>query len=146
MPGEGTRGLVDAKIPILRAAIDAGQLPDEVAISAVTLGELVAGVHLVVGDDEESRAERNRRLDLLLWAEREFDPLPYDAEAARLYGRIVAATAAVGRTSRRRTADLMIAAIAGAGRLPLYTTNPRDFAALTGIVDVVPVARPALAR
>ena len=42
-----------------RAAIDAGQPPDEVAISAVTLGELAAGVRLVVGDDEESRAERD---------------------------------------------------------------------------------------
>ena len=50
---------------------------------------------------------------------------------------------AIGRTHRQRIADLMIASVAAAQRLPLYTTNPTDFAGLDGIVNVVPVPRPA---
>lgn len=61
------------------------------AISAVTLAELSAGVHLVRGDDAESRAERGRRIDVLQRVEHEFDPLPFEADAARIYGRICAA-------------------------------------------------------
>jgi predicted nucleic acid-binding protein len=36
----------------------------------------------------------------------------------------------------------MIAAVAAAAGLPLYTTNPDDFDGLEGIVRVVPVSRP----
>lgn len=47
-----------------------------------------------------------------------------------------------GRKPRGRTADLMIASIAAANRLPLFTTNPADFAGLEAVVTVVPVAVP----
>ncbi len=57
-------------------------------------------------------------------AESEFDPLPFDAEAARLYGRLAAAVHGVGRTPRRRIADLMIAATAAAHGLPCGPRNP----------------------
>ena len=60
----------------------------------------------------------------------EFDPLPFGTEAARMYGRVAAAVVAVGRKPRRRVADLMIAATAMAENLPLFTTNPGDFAGL----------------
>ena len=76
-------------------------------------------------------------------AEATFDPLPFDAGAARAYGLIAAAVLASGRKPRGRLADLMIAAIAGANRLPLYTTNPNDFAGLDDLVTVIPVPRPA---
>lgn len=85
------------------------------------------------------------RTDLLQRAESEFDPLPFDAGAARLYGRLAAAVHGVGRTPRRRIADLMIAATAAAHGLPLWTTNPDDFAGLQDVVTVVPVPRPATA-
>jgi hypothetical protein len=39
-------------------------------------------------------------------------------------------------------ADLMIAAIAIAGELPLFTTSPDDFAGLETLLTVVPVTRP----
>ena len=142
MPGDISRGLLDTNILVLRRVIDPAELPDEVAISAVTLAELSAGAQLVEGDDADARAERARRADVLQRAENEFDPIPFDAEAARMFGRISAAVRAVGRTPRRRIVDLMIASVAAAAELPLYTTNPGDFAGLDEIVRVMPVRRP----
>jgi len=139
-----SRGLLDTNIVILARWIDSAELPEEMAISAVTLAELSAGPHLVRGDDANARAERARRSDVVQRAENEFDPLPFDAEAARAYGRISAAVADVGRTPRRRVADLMIAAVAAAQGLPLYTTNPSDYLGLEDLVDIVAVHRPAL--
>jgi len=142
MPDEGAVGLLDTNILILRRWIVAESLPESMAISAVTLAELSAGVHLVEGDDAAARAERVRRTDVLQRVESEFDPIPFDAEAARAFGRISAAVRNRGRTPRRRIADLMIASVSTAAGLPLYTTNPDDFAGLDGIVRVVPVPRP----
>jgi len=139
-----SRGLLDTNIVILARWIDSAELPEEMAISAVTLAELSAGPHLVRGDDADARAERARRSDVVQRAENEFDPLPFDAEAARAYGRISAAVADVGRTPRRRVADLMIAAVAAAQGLPLYTTNPSDYLGVEDLVDIVAVHRPAL--
>jgi predicted nucleic acid-binding protein len=150
MPAEDRRrGLLDTNIVILRAWIDAAELPDEMAITAITLAELSAGPHEVRGNGEQSAydsaAERARRMDVLQRAEHEFDPIPFDAEAARVYGRVTAAVIAAGRKPRRRALDLMIASIAIAEDLPLYTTNPGDFAGLEQLVTVVPVRRPPTA-
>ena len=93
-------------------------------------------------DTYDEHAERARRLDVLQRAEHEFDPIPFDAEAARTYGRVTAAVVSAGRKPRRRIADLMIAATAIAERLPLFTTNPDDFDGLLGLLTVVPVTRP----
>lgn len=149
MTGESTRrGLLDTNIVILRSRIAPDELPDEMAISAVTLAELSAGPHEVRPDTEQDAyfeaAERARRLDVLQRAEHEFDPIPFDAEAARAYGRVTAAVVAAGRKPRRRAVDLMIAATAIAAELPLYTANPDDFAALDHLVTVVPVTRPEI--
>jgi hypothetical protein len=130
-------GLLDTNTLILRRQIDHAQLPDTMSISAVTLAELSAGPHHT--DDPPERA---RRLDVLQRAESEFDPLPFDAEAARAFGRVAAAVLAAGRKPRARTADLMIASVAIANRLPLYTTNPDDFAGLDTLVTVVAVPLP----
>ena len=59
------------------------------------------------------------------------DPLPFDAPAARAYGRIYAATRAADRKPKgARAVDLMIAAVALGNQLPLITRNPDDFAHL----------------
>lgn len=147
MAGEPYRqGLLDTNIVILRKLIDPAELPDEMAISAVTLAELSAGPHQVRSADGQhgydESAERARRLDVLQRAEHEFDAIPFDDDAARTYGRVVAAVVAAGRTPRRRVADLMIASIAIVHDLPLFTTNPDDFAGLDGLLEVVPVNRP----
>lgn len=147
MTGEShPRGLLDTNIMILRRWVDPGELPAEMAISAITLAELSAGPHQVRRNDEQSdydeHAERARRLDVLQRAENEFDPIPFDTEAARIYGRVTAAIISAGRQPRRRIADLMIASIAIAEDLPLYTTNPDDFAGLSQLLTLVPVTRP----
>jgi len=147
MTREYSQGLLDTNIMILRRWIRPDELPAQVAISAITLAELSAGPNLVRRDnaqaDYDEHAERARRLDILQRAEHEFDPIPFDAETARAYGRICAAVISVGRTPRRRVADLMIAATALAENLALFTTNPDDFAGLGNLITVVPVTRPS---
>jgi predicted nucleic acid-binding protein len=129
------RGLLDTSVVIDLERIDAEVLPIEAAVSALTFAELAAGPHAT-----SDSAERARRQDRLQRAEAAFDPLPFDADAARAYGRVYAAVAGAGRRARgARALDLLIAATAGAHRLPLYTRNPDDFAALGGLIDVVEV-------
>jgi predicted nucleic acid-binding protein len=143
-----TQGLVDTSILILRSWINPDELPDEMAISAVTLAELSAGPHQVRGIEEQDsydeHAERARRLDILQRAESEFDPVPFGAEAARIFGRVTAAVVAAGRKPRRRLADLMIASTAIAEGLPLFTTNPGDYAGLDALLLIVAVGRPQI--
>lgn len=140
------QGLLDTNILILRRWINPAELPDEMAISAITLAELSAGPHEIRRNDEQDaydeHIERARRLDVLQRAESEFDPVPFDVEAARIYGRVSAAVIAGGRKPRRRMVDLMIAATAIAEDLPLFTTNPADFKGLHDLLTVVPVTRP----
>ncbi|MEV4919903.1 type II toxin-antitoxin system VapC family toxin [Streptomyces tirandamycinicus] len=147
MPVEHEQGPLDTNIMILRKWIDADELPAEMA-SAVTLAELSAGPHQVRGTGEQSdydeHAERARRMDVLQRAENEFDPIPFDVEAARLYGRICAAVVCAGGKPRRRVAELMIAATAAAEQLPLFTTNPDGFKGLDDLVTVVAVTRPEI--
>ncbi|WP_223774707.1 type II toxin-antitoxin system VapC family toxin [Streptomyces sp. 135] len=148
MAVEYEQGLLDTNIMILRKWIDADELPAEMAISAITLAELSAGPHQVRGSGEQSdyeeHAERARRMDVLQRAENEFDPIPFDVEAARIYGRISAAAVSAGRKPRRRVADLMIAATAAAEELPLFTTHPDDFKGLDDLITIVPVSRPEI--
>jgi predicted nucleic acid-binding protein len=146
MAAEHSQGLLDTNIVILRKWIDPTELPAEVAITAVTLAELSAGPHEVRRNEEQSdydeHAERGRRLDILQRAENEFDPIPFETEAARVYGRVCAAVIGAGRKPRRRVADLMIASIAIAEELPLFTTDPDGYKGLDGLLTVVPVTRP----
>lgn len=138
MTGEARhRGLIDTNIVIHLTGLGPTQLPDEMVISTVTLAELSAGPH-----HTDDPAERARRMSILQHAEATFDPLPFDAESARFYGQVTAAVLAAGRKTRRRVADLMIASIAAANQLPLYTTNPDDFTGLDDVLTVIAVERP----
>jgi hypothetical protein len=129
---EPTRGLLDTSVVVDHDLVDPALLPDESAIAAVTLAELAAGPHAT--NDEQERA---RRQDRLQWAAATWDPVPFDAEAARTYGRVFAATRTAGRSTRTRLADLLIASTAAANGLPLYTRNSADFAGLEQIVTVI---------
>jgi predicted nucleic acid-binding protein len=129
------RGLADTGVIIDLERIDPAELPVEVAISAVTLAELAAGPH--VNTDPEERA---RRQDRLQRAEATFDVFPFDAAAARAYGRLYATVLAAGRKARgRRALDLLIAATALAAELPLYTRNPDDFGGLDSLIEIIAV-------
>lgn len=131
---EPTRGLLDTSVVVDHDILDPARLPDESAISAITLAELAAGPHAT-----SDAMERARRQDRLQWAEHTWDAIPFDGEAARSYGLVFAATRARGREVRPRLADLLIASTAAANGLPVYTRNPDDFAGLEDIVTVVPV-------
>ncbi len=124
------RGLLDTSVIIDMDTLDPSQLPGEAAVSALTMAELAAGPH-ATSDPEE----RGRRQDRLQRAEAAFDPLPFDTDAARAYGRVFSAVMATGR--KARAVDLLIAATALAAGLPLYTRNGGDFLAFDDLVEVV---------
>lgn len=129
------RGLLDTSVIIDLEKLSAAQLPIESAISAITMAELAAGPHATVDPDE-----RARRQDRLQRAEAAFDPLPFDLEASRAYGRVYAAVITAGRKARGvRAVDLLIAATACAAGVPLYTRNPDNFQALHELIEVISV-------
>ena len=126
------RGIIDTSVVIDLEAIDPTSLPFELAVSSLTMAELAAGPHAT--DDPKERA---RRQDRLQRAEAAFDALPFDADAARAYGRVFSSVAAAGRKARgARALDLLIASTACAMDLPLFTRNEEDFRGLEGVVDV----------
>jgi tRNA(fMet)-specific endonuclease VapC len=130
----GAAGLLDTSVVIaLPTLTDGTYLPVTPFISAVTLAELSVGP-LVARTD----AERAARQAVLQQAEADFDPLPFDAAAARSFGRVAAALRQAGRKPAARSYDAMIAAVAVARGLPLHTSNPDDFPELEGL-DVVAV-------
>jgi predicted nucleic acid-binding protein len=129
-----TRGLIDTNLVIQLAAIDPGQLPEEMVISAVTLAELSAGPH-----HADTPTERAKRINILQHVERVFDPLPFDANAGRRFGMVTSLVLGAGRKTRIRIADLMIASVAIDNGLPLYTTNPDDYVGVESVLRVVAV-------
>jgi predicted nucleic acid-binding protein len=129
------RGLLDTSVIIDLEHLATAHLPIESAVSAITMAELAAGPHATQDPDE-----RARRQDRLQRAEATFDPLPFDSEASRAYGRVYAALVGAGRKARgARAVDLLIAATACSHGLPIYTRNPADFQALGNLVEVVSV-------
>ena len=134
MPERLPRGLLDTSVVIDLDLLTADLLPEEVAISAITLAELAAGPLAAASVDE-----RARRQDRLQRVEAAFDPLPFGVDAARAYARIFAAVREAGREPRRRAGDLLIAATALAEQLPLVTRNADDFDGLDALIRVVEV-------
>ena len=111
-------------------------LPDQPLITVVTLAELSVGP--LVADSDAERAARQAHLQA---AESDFEPLPFDAAAARAFGSVAASLRRIGRTPAARAFDAMIAATAVAHGLPLHTCNPRDFEGIDGL-DVIAVRHP----
>lgn len=130
-----TTGLLDTSVvidwddPLVQRA-----LPEEISVSAITLAELAAGPILA-----STVTEQSTRQARLQQTEATFEPIPFDAAAARSFGQVVAAVASTGRTHRSRMADLVIAAIAHANGLTLYTRNPADFIGLEELIQVISV-------
>jgi predicted nucleic acid-binding protein len=128
--------VLDTSTVILLTRLDdPALLPAEPLITAVTLAELSVGP--LVASTEEERAARQAHLQQ---AEADFDPLPFDAPAARSFGRVAASLRRAGRTTQARAYDAMIAATALANGLAVYTCNPQDFAGIDGLtVIAIPV-------
>jgi tRNA(fMet)-specific endonuclease VapC len=137
-PARQQRGILDTNTVILLPRIEESAfLPEEPLITAITLAELTVGP-LVATSDEE-RAARQAHLQQ---AEADFEPIPFDANAARAFGQVAASLRRSGRKTTARSYDAMIAAIAIANELPLYTCNPADFVGIAGL-EVVAVLVPS---
>ncbi len=133
----GGRGILDTStVVIMERLSDSRNLPDVPLITAVTLAELAVGPLVARDDDERVRRQAN-----LQQAEADFVPLPFDVEAARAFGAVSTALRRSGRKQTARRFDSMIAAIAIANDLPVYTCNPADFEGIERL-KVVPVPVP----
>jgi predicted nucleic acid-binding protein len=127
-------GLLDTNTVILLPRLsDPRAMPELAFISAITLAELSVGPLVVSGREQEARQA------VLQQVEADFDPLPFDAQAARAFGRVAASLRRSGRKPTARSYDAMIAAVAIANDLPLFTCNPEDF---QGIEDLTIVEVP----
>jgi predicted nucleic acid-binding protein len=122
------RGVLDTSTVILLGRLSEADLPDEPLMTAVTLAELSVGPLVAT-----TRKERAARQAVLQQAEADFEALPFDAGAARAFGRVAASIRGAGRKVQARAYDAMIAATAVANELPLYTVNPTDFAEIDGL-------------
>jgi predicted nucleic acid-binding protein len=135
-PADTTLGILDTSTVILLERLAVEDLPAEPLITAVTLAELSVGP--LVTDDDTERAGRQARLQR---AEADFEPLPFDADAARAFGRVAASLRQAGQKVQARSYDAMIAATALANGLPLYTVNPADFEGVDDL-DLRAIAHP----
>lgn len=133
---EPQRGVLDTNAIILLADLVVDELPEAPVITAITLAELSVGP--LVASDSRKAAERQM---VLQQTEASFDPLPFDAEAARAFGRVAADLHDAGRKPKARAFDALIAATAIAHGLPLYTANPDDFIGIRDL-DLKPLTHP----
>ncbi|MFB8125230.1 type II toxin-antitoxin system VapC family toxin [Streptomyces bacillaris] len=127
-------GVLDTCTYIDLDLLEPERLPALPALTAISLAELQQGV--AMARDPLVRAARMEKLGA---AVADFEPLPFDADAAARYGTLVTLVPAARRDPRPRGLDLMIAAIASVRELPLYTRNADDFKGLESAVTVVAV-------
>jgi len=127
------RGLLDTSVFIAREQrrdLDVAALPDEGAVSVVTLAELGVGVHLA-----RSAAARAQRLATLVAARSAYQALPVDSAVAASFAELAATAHQAGR--RPKIQDTWIAATAHVHGVAVYTQDD-DFDDIPG-VDVVRV-------
>ncbi|WP_253775893.1 PIN domain-containing protein [Goodfellowiella coeruleoviolacea] len=134
MADQHESGVLDTCAYIDLGLLDPTALPRFPELTAITLAELHQGV--AMARDAATRAARTEKLGAAIV---DFDPLPFDGQAAARFGTLVALTLEANRDPKPRRVDLMIAAIASARGLPLYTRNGKDFVGLRSVVDVVEV-------
>ena len=127
-------GVLDTCTYIDLDLLDPATLPRVPEITTITMAELHQGVAMA-----KSSVVRAARTEKLGAAIVDFDPLPFDREAATRFGTLVGLTLAANRDPRPRRMDLLIAAIASAHDLPLYTRNAEDFQGMHDLLTVVAV-------
>jgi tRNA(fMet)-specific endonuclease VapC len=106
-------------------------LPQQLWISSITLAELSLGPIAAASDEERTQRQR-----VLQQAERDLQTLPFDDGAARAFAGVAASLRSQGRKPTARSFDALIAAVAIANGLPLYTANPRDFEGIAGLTVI----------
>lgn len=127
------KGIIDTSVVIAaeqRRPLARHLVPDDSAVSMVTLAELELGVHLADG-----KAQRAERTDTFARAQAKYRAVPIDASVAAAYAEITAAARRRGR--RPPVQDMWIAATAKAHAVSVYTQDG-DFDEADG-VDVVRV-------
>lgn len=123
-------GILDTSVFIANESgrqLETSSIPEELAMTVVTLAELNAGV--LAARTTEIRARRLRTLDAVA----EMTALPVDEEAAQMWALLRVHLAEAGR--RVRVNDLWIAAIAAAKHLPVVTQDG-DFDVLEGVAGL----------
>lgn len=126
------RGLLDTSVFIANEQgrdLDRSRLPDEAAVSVVTLAELSLGVHLATS--EGTRAQRLRTLNAV---QSTYAVLGVDEAVATSFAELVATARRAGY--RPKVQDSWIAATAHAHQVPVFSQDG-DFDDLA--VDVVRV-------
>lgn len=126
-------GVLDTSVFIANETgrpLDESAVPDEVATTVITLGELNAGV--LAAGSADVRARRLATLDAVA----DMVALPVDEDAARVWARLRVHLAEAGR--RMGVNDLWIAAIAVSRGLPVVTQDD-DFTALEGAAGFVAI-------
>jgi predicted nucleic acid-binding protein len=125
-----SRGLADTSVFIARESgrpLDVDALPDELAVSVITIGELRAGV--LVADTIRSRDRRLATLTAAL----QLDPVPVDHFVAAHWARLRVILRETGQ--RMPVNDSWIAATAMALDVPVITQDG-DFPQLTGLTVI----------
>jgi predicted nucleic acid-binding protein len=125
------RGVLDTSVFIASESgrpLNEDLLPEEAAVSVVTLAELRAGV--LAARDTQTRARRMATLDVL----NDIEILPIDADVARIWAQLRVSLAESGR--RIDVNDLWIAATAARHQLPVVSQDD-DFQAVDGMSGVV---------
>lgn len=127
------RGVLDTSVFIADEQgrpVETGKLPDEVAVSIVTVAEVLLGVHIAA-----SEPERAQRIATLRAIEAAYSALPIDDAVAAAFAQLVAGARRAGR--RPKVQDSWIAATAHAHGAAIYTQDA-DFDDIPGL-DVVRV-------
>lgn len=125
--------LLDTSIVIDYPAQSVAAHTTSAAVSTITLAELAYGLNT---SDPLVNAAREQRYH---WISNTFDPIPFDANAARTYGALCASVRAAGRDPKPRRFDLLIAAVAVALQIPLITRNEKDFRGIHDSLTLVVV-------
>lgn len=119
--------MLDTSVLIARESerrLDTDALPEQTAISVVSLAELHAGV--LAATDTSTRARRLTTLDAISVV----DALPITADAARHWARLRVRLAEEGRKAKIN--DLWIAAVAASNQMDVVTQDD-DFDAIESV-------------
>ena len=127
------RVLLDTSVLIDYPAAAVASHADAAAVSTITLAELAYGLHT---EDPLRDTAREQRYH---WIAEAFDPIPFGAGAARIYGALCANVRAVGRDPKPRRFDLLIAAVAVDLGIALMTRNENDFRGIHSALSVIAV-------